>query len=188
MSFRSGELFLDSLRSKTPTSAFDTTPIPRPSPFYGRRQNPVFRDLALLGLARGNTAATPEMLPSTDPSIVPFQSDLVPIKIDKTALTIAEPKRIRDKAHLTFVASQACLVCGRQPCDPHYLRFAQPRAIGMKVGDEFTVSLCRGHHRQLHQAGSEGAWWKDRGIDALEVGKELCRCSCAKQSKAGAQP
>ncbi len=25
----------------------------------------------------------------------------------------------------------------------------------MKVSDEFTVPLCRGHHRQLHQAGNE---------------------------------
>jgi len=119
---------------------------------------------------------------------VPFQSDLVPTKIDKTVLTIAEPKRIRDKANLKLVASQACLVCGRQPCDPHRLRFAQPGAIGMKVSDEFTVPLCRGYHQQLHQAGSEGAWWKDRGIDALEVAKELCGCSRAKQPKAGAQP
>ena len=55
---------------------------------------------------------------------------LPPGKIDKSQLTIAEPKRLRDKAHLKFVASQPCLVCGRQPSDPHHLRFAQPRAIG----------------------------------------------------------
>ena len=50
-------------------------------------------------------------------------------------------------------------MCGRQPSDPHHLRFAQPRALGLKVSDEFTVPLCRGHHRQLHQAGDEAAWW-----------------------------
>jgi len=65
------------------------------------------------------------------------------------------------------------LVCGRQPSDPHHLRFAQPRAIGMKVSDEFTVPLCRGHHRQLHQAGNEQAWWKGLNINALDVAKEL---------------
>jgi len=90
------------------------------------------------------------MLPSTDPSIVPFQPDLLPTKIDKTVLTIVEPKRIREKANLKFVASQACLVCDRQPRDSHRLRFAQPGAIGMKFSDEFTVPLCRGYHRQLH--------------------------------------
>ena len=81
----------------------------------------------------------------------------VPTRIDKSQLVLAEPKRLRDKAHLKFVALQPCLICGRQPSDPHHLRFAQPRAIGLKVSDEFTVPLCRGHHRQLHQAGNEEA-------------------------------
>ena len=87
---------------------------------------------------------------------------LLPTRIDKSLLPIAEPKRLRDKAHLKFVASQACLICGRQPSDPHHLRFAQPRALGMKVSDEFTVPLCRGHHRQLHQAGNEITWLRSR--------------------------
>ncbi len=100
-------------------------------------------------------------------------ADLAPEPIDKSKLAIAEPKRLRDKAHLKFVASQPCLVCGRQPSDPHHLRFAQPRAIGMKVSDEFTVPLCRGHHRQLHQAGNELAWWKGLKIEPLVVAKEL---------------
>src|SRR5262249_24173699 len=53
--------------------------------------------------------------------------------IDKCVLTISEPRRYRNKAHLKFVALQACLVCGRQPSDPHLLGFAQPRALGRKV-------------------------------------------------------
>ena len=157
----------------------DTTPIPRPSTFYGRRQNPVSRDLAAIGLARGKAPATPETQPSANPSIVPSPADLVPAGIDKSVLTIAEPKRIRDKAHLKFVASQPCLICARQPSDPHHLRFAQPRAIGMKVSDEFTVPLCRGHHRQLHQAGNEVAWWQNQNISALEVAKGLWQNSHA---------
>ena len=150
----------------------DTTPIPRPSTFYGRRQNPVSRDLASLGLNRP-TPLAPEQQPSADPSIVPSPADLFPAGIDKSVLTIAEPKRLRDKAHLKFVASQPCLICGRQPADPHHLRFAQPRALGLKVSDEFTVPLCRGHHRQLHQAGNEVAWWDDLKINALEIAKGL---------------
>ena len=96
-----------------------------------------------------------------------------PGRIDKSVLTIAEPKRLRDKAHLGFVASQPCLVCGRQPSDPHHLRFAQPRALGLKVSDEFTVPLCRGHHRQLHQAGNEVTWWGNFNLKPLEVAKAL---------------
>ena len=43
----------------------------------------------------------------------------------------------------------------------------------MKVSDEFTVPLCRGHHRQLHQAGNEAAWWENLKINALEIAKDL---------------
>jgi hypothetical protein len=112
--------------------------------------------------------------PSADTSIVPPAPNLLlPARIDKSLLTIAEPKRHRDKAHLRFVASQPCLICGRQPADPHHLRFAQPRAIGLKVSDEFTVPLCRGHHRQLHQAANEVAWWEDLHINALDIAKGL---------------
>jgi hypothetical protein len=93
--------------------------------------------------------------------------------IDKSVLALPEPKRRRDKFHLRFVASQPCIVCGRQPSDPHHLRFAQPRALGVKVSDEFTVPLCRGDHRQLHQAGNEIAWWKKLEIDALPVARRL---------------
>jgi len=107
------------------------------------------------------------------PSERPAAVELPPARIDKSQLTIAEPKRLRDKAHLKFVASQPCLVCGRQPSDPHHLRFAQPRAIGLKVSDEFTVPLCRGHHRQLHRVGNETAWWEDLRIDPLEIARGL---------------
>ena len=107
------------------------------------------------------------------PPLVPAVPAPSPGKIDKSALTLAEPRRRRDKEHLRFVATQPCLVCGRQPCDPHHLRFAQPKAMGVKVSDEFTVPLCRGHHRQLHQASNEIAWWKAHNIDALPAARQL---------------
>src|SRR4051795_8115319 len=34
-----------------------------------------------------------------------------------------------------------CLVCGRAPSDAHHLRYAEPRALGRKVSDEFAVPL-----------------------------------------------
>jgi hypothetical protein len=83
-----------------------------------------------------------------------------PQRIDKGGLSIQEPRRIRDKEHLRFVAQQPCLICGRSPSDPHHLRFAQHRALGRKVSDEFTVPLCRGHHREVHRSGDEAARWR----------------------------
>jgi len=95
--------------------------------------------------------------------------------VDKSALTIAEPRRYRDKEHLRLVAQQACLVCGRKPSDPHHLTFTQPRALGRKVSDEFVAPLCRIHHRAAHRAGDERAWWEQVGIDPVKVARELWR-------------
>jgi ERF superfamily len=92
--------------------------------------------------------------------------------IDKGALTLNEPRRYRNREHLRFVAQQACLVCGRKPSDPHHLRFMQPRALGRKVSDEFVAPLCRIHHRAAHRAGDERAWWKQAGINPVEVARE----------------
>jgi DNA recombination protein Rad52 len=158
----------------------DTTPIPRPSRYYGRRQDLVTRDRAQERRQMGVQS-------SADTSIVPTSPDLLPAQIDKSVLAIAEPKRLRDKDHLRFVASQPCLICGHQPSDPHHLRFAQPRALGLKVSDEFTVPLCRNHHQQLHQAGNESAWWHDLDINALEIAKALWTESRSKIYQIAAQ-
>lgn len=93
--------------------------------------------------------------------------------VDKSVLTFGAPRRHRDKVHLKFVGSQPCLLCSHQPSDPHHLRFAQARSLGRKVSDEFTVPLCRTHHRQLHHCGNEVAWWHDIGIEPLEIAKSL---------------
>ena len=76
--------------------------------------------------------------------------------IDKTALPISAPRRIRDKDHLRFVASQPCLVCGRSPGHAHHVRYAQPRALGRKVGDE-------------------KKWWKERQVDPILHAEQLWR-------------
>ena len=96
-------------------------------------------------------------------------------KIEKFALPIGEPKRLRNRDHLRFVASQPCLVCGRSPSQAHHLRFAQPRAMGRKVSDEFTVPLCGTHHHELHMRGNEQEWWKDKQIEPLSIADELWR-------------
>jgi hypothetical protein len=98
-----------------------------------------------------------------------------PSAVDKSALAIAEPRRYRNKEHLRFVATKACVVCGRKPSDPHHLRFTQPRALGRKVSDEFAVPLCRTHHRAVHRVGHEPDWWKSVGIDPVKVARGLWR-------------
>ena len=93
--------------------------------------------------------------------------------IDKSILTVAAPRRYRNREHLRYVAQQACLVCGRKPSDPHHLGFTQPRALGRKVSDEFAVPLCRGHHRAVHRSRDERAWWRQSGLDPIKVARGL---------------
>jgi hypothetical protein len=97
--------------------------------------------------------------------------------IDKSILTVAAPRRYRNREHLRYVAQQACLVCGRKPSDPHHLSFTQPRALGRKVSDEFAVPLCRGHHRAVHRSRDERAWWRQAGIDPTKVARRLWKAT-----------
>ena len=93
--------------------------------------------------------------------------------VNKSALVLPTPRRIRDREHVKSVAKHPCLICGRRPVDAHHLRFAQSRALGCKVSDEFTVPLCRGHHREIHRSGDEVAWWKKSGIDPITAARTL---------------
>jgi hypothetical protein len=93
--------------------------------------------------------------------------------VDKSQLEHPEPRRFRDRNHVKFVAKQPCLICGRRPSDAHHLRFAQHRALGRKVSDEFTVPLCRGHHREVHRCGNEARWWEKTGVDPIGPARAL---------------
>jgi Rad52/22 family double-strand break repair protein len=103
-------------------------------------------------------------------------------------LSLALPRRVRDRDHLRFITNQPCLCCGRRPSDAHHLRFAQPRALGMKASDEYTVPLCRLHHREVHRTGNELAWWKNLNINPLEVAQKLWQQSHEKCGEPLAEP
>ena len=96
-----------------------------------------------------------------------------PSGVDKPVLSIAVHKRVRDREHLRRVAARPCLVCGRSPCQAHHVRYAQPRALGRKVSDEWVVPLCVTHHRDLHGVGDERGWWKNQRIDPIHKAKML---------------
>jgi hypothetical protein len=89
----------------------------------------------------------------------------------------AKTIRLRDKEHCKFVATQPCIVCGRRPAEAHHIRFAQPRALARKVSDEYTVPLCRLHHRKLHRYGDEASWWAAVSIDPLPIALGLWKRS-----------
>ena len=90
-------------------------------------------------------------------------------------LALPGPRRLQDREHLKSVARQPCLICGRVPSDSHHLRLAQPRALGRKISDEFSVPLCRTHHRQRHQIGDERSSWEGHRLDPIPMAETLCR-------------
>ena len=123
-----------------------------------------------------NTASvsdTPGGVATDQPDPLAAEPGRPPEGLDKSMLAFPLPRRYRNKAHLRYVARQPCLLCGRKPSDPHHLRFMQPRALGRKASDEFSVPLCRIHHRLVHRVGNEAAWWKEAGIDPIAVARKL---------------
>ena len=109
-------------------------------------------------------------------------------RIDKADLALSEPRRHRDRDHLKFVTLQPCLLCGRRPSDAHHLRFAQSAALGRRVSDEFTVPLCRLHHRALHRRGDEAAWWTEQRLEPLPVAQKLLAHGSASHQRRSGLP
>ena len=131
-----------------------------------------FQSSAVDETSTTESAAMVEARPEEQPQVHDAGDDQ-PRAIDKSVLTVAAPRRYRNREHLRYVAQQPCLVCGRKPSDPHHLRHAQPRALGRKASDEFAVPLCRSHHRAVHRASDEQAWWRGTGIDPLKAARKL---------------
>jgi hypothetical protein len=111
-----------------------------------------------------------------------------PNGINKSALVLATPRRYRNRDHLRFVMQQPCLLCGRKPSDAHHIRFVQPRALGRKASDEFAVPLCRSHHRAVHRAGDEKSWWRQAGIDPVNVARKLWKRTRVNEGRIEPEP
>ena len=142
------------------------------------------RGLYAIGEEQSDAAPSPAV-DSPGDELSPVQSQAFgALEITAPQTTIVQRRRaaaktirLRDKEHCKFVATQPCVVCGRTPTEAHHIRFAQPRALGRKVSDEYTVPVCRVHHRELHAYGDEASWWAGVNIDPLPIALELWRCS-----------
>ena len=80
-----------------------------------------------------------------------------------------EPRQ-KDEAHLRFVRSLPCCICGRPDVQAAHIRTASlehgKRGLGMqeKASDCWTVPLCRFHHAEQHSMNEMG-FWKRYGKD-----------------------
>lgn len=104
-----------------------------------------------------------------------------------TAFSVASTKqkrpRVEDVAHLKWIKTLHCCICGRTDPDPAHIRSSNPvygkRETGgaEKASDKWTVPLCREHHDQQHNAGNELLWWASTGIDPFGLALALHSCS-----------
>jgi len=134
--------------------------------------------------APSNDRSSVPQIAAQQETVTPENTDAGQAKgIDKSILSVAAPRRYRNREHLRYVMQQPCLVCGRKPSDPHHLRYMQPRALGRKASDEFTVPLCRVHHRAAHRAGDERAWWKAAGIEPMKFARWLWKQTRVKEGR-----
>jgi hypothetical protein len=154
-------VFRDRMRLLEP-DVFPPKPVPSVAPPAGAAP-----EGTPAGSANRSAASGVRLLAVNPLKLRKGQSSRIPVEAN--SVTTAKLRRSRDKDHLRFIAIQPCIMCGRQPCEAHHLRFAQPRALGRRVSDEFTVPLCRVHHRELHRQGDERAWWNKVNIDPLAV-------------------
>lgn len=68
---------------------------------------------------------------------------------------IRERGPLRSPAHLDWVRSHACSVanCFEREIEAAHVRIGTDGGMGMKPGDNWTVSLCWRHHQRLHRYG-----------------------------------
>ena len=93
------------------------------------------------------------------------------MKINPISKIAFRSKRVRSKAYIKTLQGKPCLVC-KQEAEAHHVRFAEPSAMGTKVGDNWCVPLCHTCHMQLHAFGDERTWWDLQGIDPLKWAKK----------------
>jgi len=109
-----------------------------------------------------------------------------------TAFSVASTKQKRPRetnhAHLAFIKTLRCCICGKPGPDPAHIRSASAlhgkRETGgqEKASDKWVTPLCREHHDEQHNyceerkgaAGtSELLWWASKGIDPFGLALAL---------------
>ena len=133
------------------------------------------------GICSGDAPLSSEAYPRSPPGATthdtPHQIKLTENVPDvdpvRSVVMLSKPLRRRNREHLKFVGTQACLACGRQPVRRASSQIRATACHGAKVSDEYAVPLCRHHHRELHRRGDERIWWRQLNIDPLPAAERL---------------
>ncbi len=90
----------------------------------------------------------------------------------------ATPRKLktifRSEKWIVWIKSLVCVVpgCYRTPCDPAHVRGSKQGGTALKPGDQWTIPLCRSHHREQHQIG-EPAFGRRYRFDMVKVCRQL---------------
>lgn len=91
-----------------------------------------------------------------------------------------KPKRTarwRSQAHLNFVRSHACSVCGStEAIEVAHVRLGSGAGIGQKPHDWRVVSLCKQCHQSQHNQG-ERTFWAQMRFDVEALIDAFCKAS-----------
>ena len=100
--------------------------------------------------------------------------------------------RIRSEKHLKRIRGLRCAVPGCQQWRfegvvAHHLTVGEePKARGLKAGDDWTVPLCAWTHHDprspasVHWRGDERAWWAEKGVDPILLARQCAEASRAR--------
>ena len=85
------------------------------------------------------------------------------------------PRRYRNREHLRYVAATS--VSHLRPQTIRSASSSLPATAGARPQGERRIRrpACRSHHRAVHRAGDEQAWWTAAGIDPVKIARQLWR-------------
>lgn len=108
--------------------------------------------------------------------------------------------KVRCLIHKGYVKSFPCFItkdigngkenCNRLPVDGHHLMHSKGRGIALKESDEWQVSVCRHHHREITDAADEIDVWQKYDIqydDVVARAIELAMTSPSKKIRIAMQ-
>jgi hypothetical protein len=97
---------------------------------------------------------------------------ILPPRIPKKA---KRSSRWRSQAHLAFVRSRACAMCGSTSyIEAAHVRFGSGAGMGSKPDDFLAVGLCNPCHRRQHEVGERTFW---RGVALADLIEAYCKAS-----------
>ena len=91
-----------------------------------------------------------------------------------------QPREGDSVAHLRWLKTLNCVVCGKPADDPHHLLRGvdnRPKGMGRKNPDRWAIPSCRACHDDMHAAGDDEAFLAAQGIDGRSIAFALWACT-----------